>query len=678
MSNEASVRSSSWRLHPSIVLSAYLEPLVRGRRVAVLGDATSGLADELADRGARLLHVYDPDATRVAEALARVAPDAAHGVTYAPLAGDLGVRDGAFEVVIVPDLSIFADPPEAIRRARRLVPATGAAIFVVPNAGVRARRLLDASPKHAAPPAAAPTTGQGAPRTPGYYELFDLASLQFAKVRMVGQAPFVGYTVADFAPNGEPEVTVDTSLVEASEEPEHFIAIASDRAVSLEAYAVVALPWEQVAAASAPDPLVLAAADARATALNAELDRVQERETRLGALAAREAEERVTAQARVAELSAEGTLRDGKLKEAEARAGDNHVRAERLSNHIRDMEEELARQRDRATKLVKQLDDEKRARTKAELEAGILRSKPEVPGAQARIDALGAELDVARARVAELELEQTETRRRPVPPPEDEKHVQQVRALEQAVDAALREAAGAAAQRDAQVARARELEARVGQAEHQAARASRRTDEAELSAKALEARLDERSARVVALETDLASALSQAGAAAEARAKVAALTAELAAVRARATEDADAQAVAAATVAEISALEAALVERGRVITSLTRDLREAERVGKDLVEELEAGGWGALGDPGAAPGDDLRARLDALATSAARSEADLQAASWRITQLERELADSKGASTEPTAVQRELELALSAARDEVASLRRALASVPSS
>ena len=76
---------------------------------------------------------------------------------------------------------------------------------------------------------------------PTYYELFDLASLQFAKVRMIGQAPFVGYTVADFAPNGDPDVSVDTSLLASSEEPEHFIAIASDRALSLDPFTVVDL-----------------------------------------------------------------------------------------------------------------------------------------------------------------------------------------------------------------------------------------------------------------------------------------------------------------------------------------------------------------------------------------------------------------------------------------------------
>src|ERR1700761_6637345 len=105
MNPEASLRAG---LHPSIVLSAYLEPLLRGRRVAILGDATIGLPDELGQRGARLGHVHDPAPARVAEALARAGVGArTHQVSYAVLAGDLGVGDGAFDVVIVPDLSLF-------------------------------------------------------------------------------------------------------------------------------------------------------------------------------------------------------------------------------------------------------------------------------------------------------------------------------------------------------------------------------------------------------------------------------------------------------------------------------------------------------------------------------------------------------------------------------------------
>ncbi|HVY48612.1 MAG TPA: hypothetical protein VHB21_22145, partial [Minicystis sp.] len=88
----------------------------------------------------------------------------------------------------------------------------------------------------------------------------------------------------------------------------------------------------------------------------------------------------------------------------------------------------------------------------------------------------------------------------------------------------------------------------------------------------------------------------------------------------------------------------------------------------------EPGGGEAAGEPGgAAPPDiELRQRLDALASSAARAEADLQAASWKIAQLERDLADARKGPRPAETVHDELEQALVAAREEVASLRRAL------
>jgi SAM-dependent methyltransferase len=636
MDPEVSARAT---LHPSIVLSAYLEPIVRGRRVAVLGDATSGLADELGERGARLLHVYDPDPSRVAEALATVAPGSATQVGYALLAGDLGVRDGAFDVVVVPDLALFTDPADIMRRARRLVPSGGVAVFVAPNAEARGRRLVA--------PRVPGTSGTGAARAPGYYELFDLVSLQFARVRMIGQAPFVGYTIADFAPAGEPEVSVDTSLVAASEEPEHFIAVASDRPVPLDAYAVVALPWEEVAAAAA-DPEDLAHAEARAALLEGQVETLKQREARLDAAASRAAEEREASAARLADLDAELVRREARLKETEARAGDSHVRAERLANQIRDLDEELVRQRDRGTKLSKQLDEEKRARTKSEVELGMVRNKPEIAGAKDRIDALAAELEAARARIAELELEQTETRRRPVAT-ERATERERIDELQKAVDEALRTAAEAAADRDAHGARVREGEGRLAASEARATDALRRLAMAE--------------------ERPL-----------ELAAKVAVLEAELHAARTNGADVGEARTLAEAAASEVAALESALVERGHVVAALTRDLRESERIGKELLEELqqrEASREASLGfdvsdvSSHAAAGE-WRGRLDALAMGAARTEADLQAATWRIAQLERELAEARRLAPEPAAVQLELEEALAAARDEVASLRRAL------
>jgi hypothetical protein len=715
-------------LHPSIVLSAYLEPLIKSRRVAILGDATIGLADELSQRGARLLHVYDPDAARVAEALARAARPSGtarpHPIAYAVLAGDLGVRDGAFDVVIVPDLSLFDDAADAMRRARRLVPPSGIAVFVAPNAGGVARRLLPES-RTGVRPSTLGADGKAVGPL-GYYELFDLVSLQFAKVRMIGQAPFVGYTVADFAPSGEPEVSVDTSLLASSEEPEHFLAIGSDRPVVLDSYAVIELPWHDVAEAVAPDTLpartaeklALADADARVASLGAEVERLVAQAAAREALQAGELARGAAALgARVAELEGEVLGRDARLKEIEGRAGDSHVRAERLTNQIRDLDEELRRQRDRGTKLSKLLDDEKKARTKAELELGMVRGKPEIAGAKDRIDALTTDLDLARTRVAELELDLTETRRRltlpPAPPAPDAKLIHRLNELEQAVNAALHDAAETAAERDAAQSRALQAEAhlarvaaleaqlaaeqrdradldeRAGTAEKRAAESARRFTEVERHAAEAARRADALALRLAQAERRLADA-DQLATEREARladqgARVAALEADAAGRSSSAARTAEEAAEAAAL--EIASLEAALRERGHVITALTRDLRESERVGKELVGELDAHrGWGANGSPGhdggypQPPGDDLRSRLDALAAGAARSEADLQAATWRIAQLERELEEARRAHRpegQPTSVQIELEQALAAARDEVASLRRALGATAS-
>jgi predicted RNase H-like nuclease (RuvC/YqgF family)/SAM-dependent methyltransferase len=712
MTPEASLRPG---LHPSIVLSAYVEPLVRGRRVAILGDASIGLADELSQRGARLVHVYDPDTARTAEALARAAPGRPHQVSYAVLAGDLGVRDGAFDVVMVPDLTIFADPAEIMRRARRLCSPAGVAAFVTPNNGGGGRRLL---------PGTRPPRAEGAPAQGGalgYYELYDLVSLQFAKVRMIGQAPFVGYTVADFTLAGDPEVSVDTSLLAASEEPEHFIALASDRPVSLDAYAVIELPWSDVADALVPsektlsvrtaERLALAEAEARVTLLSTELEKLRERASEQ----AREAETRAPVaaalSARIAELEREIEAQGAKLKETEARAGDNHVRAERLTNQIRDLDEELRRQRDRGTKLSKLLDDEKKARTKAEVELGMLRG---VPGSKERADQLAAELAAAQARIADMELELTETRRRPGATTPDPKLLQRLGELEQAVNASLREAADAAAQRDAALDRAKRAEAlrdRVAALEAQVAAAER--EKAEIAARAEGA-----AAEVAALEQRLATDRERAGAAgkiaaestrrladaekqaaeageraaklaravadaekraaglearlAEQDARVAALEEQVAAERKKAAAATDERSAIEAAAAEIAALEAALKDRGHVIAALGRDLREAERVGKELLAELDAAHAGNGTTPPSGAAEDLRGRLDALAQSAARGEADLQAATWRIAQLERELADARRSAGAPARAQIELEQALAAARDEVAALRRAL------
>ena len=108
-------------LSPSIVLAAYAEQLFDGRRVVVFGDSTSAVAEELVERGARTVHVFDPEASRAAVSSGQ---NRTKQITVAPLDdADLAVRDGAFDVAFIEDLSSFAEPEALLRRARRTIPA---------------------------------------------------------------------------------------------------------------------------------------------------------------------------------------------------------------------------------------------------------------------------------------------------------------------------------------------------------------------------------------------------------------------------------------------------------------------------------------------------------------------------------------------------------------------------
>src|SRR5258706_15735349 len=59
---------------------------------------------------------------------------------------------------------------------------------------------------------------------------------------MTGPAPFVGYAVSEFSVE-DPEPTIDSSLAESEgKEPDWFWALASDRNVRLEPFALIELP----------------------------------------------------------------------------------------------------------------------------------------------------------------------------------------------------------------------------------------------------------------------------------------------------------------------------------------------------------------------------------------------------------------------------------------------------
>ncbi|HEY3668906.1 MAG TPA: hypothetical protein VGL19_23075 [Polyangiaceae bacterium] len=245
-------------LEPSIALAAYAEPLASNRRVLVFGNALAALSVQLLERGARSVHVCDLDAVRVSEAAAR---NRSSQISFSTLAdSDLSVQPGSFELVLVENLGAFG-PMGLVSKAKRALAPRGAAIVACPN-----------------PEAAFPLLRSGNPAATrlDYYALYDAVAAEFEHVRMLGQTPFVGYAIADFSAAGEPEPALDTSFVPGgAEEPDLFIALASEHEVRLDEFAVIQLPTRRLLGSvggSAPTPAPIPppnkAADAELVRLN--------------------------------------------------------------------------------------------------------------------------------------------------------------------------------------------------------------------------------------------------------------------------------------------------------------------------------------------------------------------------------------------------------------------------
>jgi hypothetical protein len=114
---------------------------------------------------------------------------------------------------------------------------------------------------------------------------------------------------------------------------------------------------------------------------------------------------------------------------------------------------------------------------------------------------------------------------------------------------------------------------------------------------------------------------------------------------------------------DVGELETQLVARASEVRRLERDLREAERIGRELVEQLELRRLAPDAAPvAAAPPVDLPAaeapvvdapelvaKLNLLAERNAEQAADLLATRWRVAELEARLEQTAGAAREDLA-----------------------------
>lgn len=213
-------------------LSVYLEPIAEDARVLVVGDVDAELSTRLEELGARSVH---------------------------RLEAGLEVRDGAFDVAVVPDLNALDDIAGTLSRLRRVVDSRGA-VIALGRARTEARQARqDAFPDLA-------------PAMLGYAELYDQFALRFEHVAMTGVIPFRGVVFAELGhEESDVGVSVDTRLVDPPP-PDVFVVVASREPAPLEPYAIIQIGSESAPRRDLEAEAAFAAMHLKAELLAAQLD----------------------------------------------------------------------------------------------------------------------------------------------------------------------------------------------------------------------------------------------------------------------------------------------------------------------------------------------------------------------------------------------------------------------
>jgi hypothetical protein len=382
--------SNAVRDSAQLALAIYGESLAARGVVAILGDASTGLGALFAELGARAVHVLDPDPHR-----ARFEADrAGRGVHVRPFGRD-PVPLRAVDLVVVPDLALFDDPPGILEQVVRMAGDAGVALVAAAN-------------RDAAPP-------ERSARAFDYYELFDLVAREFECVRMIAALPFEGIALAELGQEDDeaPQVSVDTQLADEQRQPEAFVALASRRDVRLDPYAIVELLPSAPAEPALESSRSSFAEAARVEALEAEIGELRARATESQQMAEavvaleRALEGRTAALAQLEAVLEEQTRRTGLLSseldearlaaeagrvavvEAETIAG----RAERAERAVEALEAELGARSGDAEHARLEEALRERAQAVTSLEAELARRERLIHELAGRLDEAAASVD---------------------------------------------------------------------------------------------------------------------------------------------------------------------------------------------------------------------------------------------------------------------------------------------
>ena len=190
----------------------YLVDLLPGKRVLEVGCGTGYGAQFLANHGAGRVVGVDRSLRQVSEARSRYRQSNLEFRCEEP--GSVELEDGSFDIIFVPD---------GVDVLRRLLVRQGHLVVC----GVSADR-------------------RGAPGGASFYEFRDRLERLFSPIRMIAQAPFVGFSLIEYADDGgSPGIELDTSLLELAggeAEASDYVAVCGGPSTALRGFTIVQLP----------------------------------------------------------------------------------------------------------------------------------------------------------------------------------------------------------------------------------------------------------------------------------------------------------------------------------------------------------------------------------------------------------------------------------------------------
>ncbi len=227
------------------------------------------------------------------------------------------------------NLAALDEPAVVLRLVRRALAPRGIAFITAPNPDVQECLLPDVAPlKHSL----------------DYYSLYDIVREEFPIVRMLGQMPFVGYTMAELAPLDEPEPTLDAGFVPGgTEEPEWFVAVAGAQPFEVDSFTVVQIPVAEVLQHCSERQLREQLRASRNAERNA-VERLARLEAQQLDSDARVAEARRGAESakQVIELKTELSRREALVASLEARAAAAEARSIDAHHRLEQLQQQLA------------------------------------------------------------------------------------------------------------------------------------------------------------------------------------------------------------------------------------------------------------------------------------------------------------------------------------------------